>query len=63
MFPASLRRLLADRLDDLRRALRVRTAGALPPGEVMSPAASSYGATSDHNTCTSKWPLDGSGSP
>ena len=22
-----------------------------------------YGATSDQNTCTSKWPLDGSGSP
>jgi len=33
VFPASLRRLLDDRLDDLRRALRVRMAGALPPGD------------------------------
>jgi ERAP1-like C-terminal domain len=63
VFPASLRRLLADRLDDLRRALRVRRADVLPPGRGDEPAASSHGVTSDQNTCTSKWPLDGSGSP
>lgn len=28
-----------------------------------APATKHYGVTSDQNTCTSTWPLDGSGSP
>jgi hypothetical protein len=32
----------------------------VPPS---SPERPGYDATSDQNTCTSKWPLDGSGSP
>jgi hypothetical protein len=55
--------------DDSGSAARQKSTGALAAVKRSWPIASltrgfrSYGATSDQNTSTSKWPVDGSGSP
>ena len=52
--------------DGARPALNLMVLQRLIADQTVPPSSQErpdYGATSDQNTCTSKWPLDGSGSP